>query len=76
MSIFPNQESSRGNVVIDLPLLNFTRTLPLRDFNLGTKETRMTEILSSWMIEHAWDGLVGDDGEVKFKGFRKIFEED
>ena len=39
--------------------------------------TRMTELMITWIVEHAWDNpLVGIDGEVKFAGFRKFLEED
>ena len=41
----------------------------------SVEEVKMMEVLGTWMFEHAWDGLVGDDGEVVFEGFRKIFEE-
>jgi len=40
------------------------------------KEARMTQIMNSWIIGRAWDGLKGADGEVKFEGFKKLFEED
>lgn len=69
--------SQLGAEDINIPLLNTTIKNPLPiEFAISAENTRMTEILTSWMIEHAWDGLVGDDGEVKFEGFRKIFEED
>lgn len=42
---------------------------------MPVRAARMTQIMLSWAIEHAWDGLEVD-GEVKFGGFRKIFEEE
>ncbi len=44
------------------------------DFSLTTENIQMTKLLSSWMIEHAWEELVGDDGEVKFEGFKALFQ--
>jgi len=35
---------------------------------------RMTQIMLSWAIKHSWDGLEVN-GEIKFGGFRAIFEE-
>jgi len=35
---------------------------------------RMTQIMLSWAIKHAWEGLEVD-GEIKFGGFRAMFEE-
>ena len=26
------------------------------------------------MVTHSWDGLKGNDGEIKFEGFAEIFE--
>ncbi len=70
----PNMKMFHDPIEMNIPALNISQTLPLPEFATPTKETRMTEILCSWMIEHAWEGLVGDDGEVKFEGFKNIFE--
>ena len=53
---------------IELPLPSIGRQLPL-------KAARMTQVLNSWVVERAWDGLIGSDGEVKFGGFRKLLQE-
>jgi len=71
----PNMKSQNGNMVIDIPGINGTYDLPLPDFALSTKEVRMTNVLCSWMIERAWNGLTGADGESKFEGFAKFFED-
>ena len=60
---------------ITIPILNLTLDVPIPVVATSVEEVRMMEVLGTWMIEHAWDGLVGDDGEVVFEGFRKIFEE-
>lgn len=65
---------SKEEVIPEIPELNFTGFNLSISPKVGTKEMRMTEILCSWMIEHAWEGLVGDDGEKKFGGFKEIFE--
>jgi len=36
-------------------------------------EVNMMGYLGSWMINHSWDGLYGEDGEILFEGFGKIF---
>ncbi len=74
LQFVPNLPSFAGNIELNIPVFNLTQELPLPEFATGVKATRMTEILCSWMIEHAWEGLVGDDGEVKFEGFKEIFE--
>mmetsp|Transcript_9110 Transcript_9110/g.13558 ORF Transcript_9110/g.13558 Transcript_9110/m.13558 type:complete len:641 (-) Transcript_9110:113-2035(-) len=45
-------------------------------FELPERPARMTHILTSWVVKRAWNGLVGIDGEVKFGGFRELFEEE
>mmetsp|Transcript_8944 Transcript_8944/g.11987 ORF Transcript_8944/g.11987 Transcript_8944/m.11987 type:complete len:643 (+) Transcript_8944:108-2036(+) len=49
--------------------------LPAFNPELPSRPARMTQILTSWVINRAWDGLVGADGEVKFGGFGKLLEE-
>ena len=61
------------STTINIPLLGEFE-LPIPDGSVSVKETRMSQLLSSWTISHAWNGLVGHDGKVKFKGFAKIFE--
>jgi hypothetical protein len=71
----PNMpHKGESTLTANIPELNFTYPTPLPDFKLGKKEVRMTEILSSWMIEHAWEGLNGVDGKEKFGGFKAIFK--
>jgi len=64
------------NVSIPIPFTDETFDFAIPDLgqDLPQKEARMTTILNSWIIGHAWDGLTGADGEVKFEGFGKIFE--
>mmetsp|Transcript_3006 Transcript_3006/g.4383 ORF Transcript_3006/g.4383 Transcript_3006/m.4383 type:complete len:547 (+) Transcript_3006:305-1945(+) len=72
----PNMEHLSLETIIDIPLLGIkNKTLPIPSMTLQAKETRMSEILSSWTVTHAWDGLVGHDGEMKFEGFAEIFDE-
>ena len=64
---------------ISLPIPFTNETVEFKFPNLGqnlpVKEARMTQILNSWIIGHAWDNeLKGADGEVKFEGFKKILE--
>lgn len=50
-------------------------TLPGFEFALDTKEARMTQILGSWMVKEAWDGLDGVDGDMTFGGFKNFLEQ-
>jgi len=74
-STVPNLESfDTGGIKVDLPILNIENvTIPLPDNGVETKQAKMTYVLSSWMVRHAWDGLWVDD-EMKFEGFKEIFE--
>jgi len=38
------------------------------------KQVNMVRILGSWIIQESWDGLRGHDGQVKFEGFKDLFE--
>merc|ERR1712238_312190 len=38
------------------------------------KQINMVRILGSWIIQESWDGLRGHDGQVKFEGFKDLFE--
>mmetsp|Transcript_61283 Transcript_61283/g.68614 ORF Transcript_61283/g.68614 Transcript_61283/m.68614 type:complete len:638 (-) Transcript_61283:124-2037(-) len=38
------------------------------------KQVNMVRILGSWIIQEGWDGLRGHDGQVKFEGFKDLFE--
>ncbi len=71
----PNLVHSKGNAVIDVPEINITNKSMdgVPEYALTAENIQMTKLLSSWMIEHAWEELVGDDGEVKFEGFKTIF---
>eukprot|EP00567_Pseudictyota_dubia_P018151 CAMPEP_0197439296 /NCGR_PEP_ID=MMETSP1175-20131217/6070_1 /TAXON_ID=1003142 /ORGANISM="Triceratium dubium, Strain CCMP147" /LENGTH=619 /DNA_ID=CAMNT_0042969185 /DNA_START=170 /DNA_END=2026 /DNA_ORIENTATION=+ len=84
---FTNEEfSSVPNVVpASMGPINVTLPAPFEAIefpfytvgnNLPVKAARMTQIMNSWSIDRAWDGLVGADGEVKFEGFKKLFEDD
>lgn len=66
-----------GYIDFDFPLLNFTYNtqLPFMELKVETRECKMTEILTSWIVKESWDGLTGADGEVKFAGFNNFFEE-
>uniref|UniRef100_A0A7S1FYE6 PNPLA domain-containing protein n=1 Tax=Corethron hystrix TaxID=216773 RepID=A0A7S1FYE6_9STRA len=70
--------ASYGNYFqIDFPNLNITHTTPLPlELAVSKKGCKMTEILVSWMVREAWDGLVGSDGEELFSGFSYIFGEE
>eukprot|EP00568_Trieres_chinensis_P019596 CAMPEP_0183327796 /NCGR_PEP_ID=MMETSP0160_2-20130417/83951_1 /TAXON_ID=2839 ORGANISM="Odontella Sinensis, Strain Grunow 1884" /NCGR_SAMPLE_ID=MMETSP0160_2 /ASSEMBLY_ACC=CAM_ASM_000250 /LENGTH=737 /DNA_ID=CAMNT_0025495941 /DNA_START=107 /DNA_END=2320 /DNA_ORIENTATION=+ len=65
------------NLSLPLPFTDETIDFPFMSVgnNLPVKEARMTQIINSWIISHAWEGLEGADGEVQFEGFKKIFEE-
>ena len=58
-----------------IPVLNITinQTIPGFGFDLPPKAARMSHILASWVVDRAWDGLVGIDGEMKFEGFSALF---
>ncbi len=74
----PNLYSQGNNtgMVIDMPELGLANySIPYQMFTQNVKATRMSQILSSWTVKHAWDGLVGADGEKKFEGFAEIFED-
>lgn len=66
-----------GYIDLDYPFLNFTYStqLPFLELKVETRECKMTEILTSWIVREAWDGLKGADGQLKFPGFRTFFEE-
>ncbi len=49
-------------------------TVPLPEMALSAEDIQMTKVLCTWMIERAWEGLVGDDGKVKFEGFKSILD--
>jgi hypothetical protein len=74
-STVPNLVSfDTGGIKVDLPILNIENvTIPLPDNGVETKQAKMTYVLSSWMICYAWYGL-WVDGEMKFEGFKEIFE--
>merc|ERR1712113_179612 len=40
---------------------------------LEPKSARMSQILCSWMIKEAWEGLEDSNGTMVFGGFREIF---
>lgn len=70
----------KGAVNITLPIPGTKETIEFPSYTVGydlpTKAARMTQIMNSWIIDRAWDGLIGDDGKEKFGGFRKLFEGD
>lgn len=71
----PNPPSySNEPLIPPIPALGFEGITVDVNPIVSTKLMRMTEIMTSWMIEHSWDGLVGADGEVEFGGFAEIFE--
>eukprot|EP00567_Pseudictyota_dubia_P000078 CAMPEP_0197466288 /NCGR_PEP_ID=MMETSP1175-20131217/64973_1 /TAXON_ID=1003142 /ORGANISM="Triceratium dubium, Strain CCMP147" /LENGTH=651 /DNA_ID=CAMNT_0043002321 /DNA_START=170 /DNA_END=2121 /DNA_ORIENTATION=+ len=75
----PNVESApMGPINVTLPHPFEAVEFPFYSVgnHLPVKEARMTQIMNSWIIGRAWDGLKGADGEVKFEGFKKLFEED
>ena len=70
----PNLLHETGDAVVNIPeagLINQTLD-GIPEIALTTENIQMTKLLCSWMIEHAWEELVGDDGEVKFEGFKRL----
>jgi hypothetical protein len=73
-STVPNMFTTTPTSKINIPELGLDLDLPIPDFAQETKATKMSYTLTSWMVTHAWDGLWGADGEMKFEGFAEIFE--
>eukprot|EP00978_Attheya_sp_CCMP212_P004792 scaffold10529_cov62-Attheya_sp.AAC.4 len=76
LSLVPNTISSRpGTIDIQIPEYNisYSGSSPVPEFALDVKEARMTQILGSWIVKEAWEGLEGPDGESTFGGFSAIF---
>uniref|UniRef100_A0A7S2XI65 PNPLA domain-containing protein n=1 Tax=Attheya septentrionalis TaxID=420275 RepID=A0A7S2XI65_9STRA len=76
LRLVPNTMSAR-TATIDLQLpeynISFSGVSPIPEFALDVKEARMTQILGSWIVKEAWNGLEGPDGESTFGGFNAIF---
>lgn len=77
LAFVPNLKHIHDAVInVEIPDANisiFNLTLPDLEFALNPKAARMTQILGSWMVKEAWEGLEGSDGEMKFGGFKKLF---
>jgi len=43
------------------------------ELGLEPKSARMSQILCSWMIKEAWEGLEDSNGTMIFGGFSEIF---
>lgn len=67
-----------AQIQLEVPMLNITidETIPGMGFDLPTKAVRMSHILGSWIVDRAWDGLKGSDGETKFEGFSAMFPQE
>mmetsp|Transcript_17422 Transcript_17422/g.24869 ORF Transcript_17422/g.24869 Transcript_17422/m.24869 type:complete len:645 (+) Transcript_17422:117-2051(+) len=80
LGFFTNEEFASVPNVIPLGRDEFIEIdgtfIPAFGFELPERPARMTQILTSWVVKRAWNGLVGIDGEVKFGGFRELFEEE
>lgn len=64
---------------VEIPLGDETITIPIPPLltqTLSSRSLQMSRLIINWMIDRAWDPLVGADGEVKFEGFGSIFEEE
>lgn len=76
-NVAPAASLGENNYTYTIPETNQTIELPIPSplgMKLPLKAARMTQLLNSWVVERAWDGLIGSDGEEKFAGFRKLLE--
>ena len=73
LNLVPNLRSQNAGHEINLPEygLRFDPFIP--EASQPVKATKLTYLLMSWIIHHAWEGLRGADGQLRFEGFGKIF---
>ncbi len=77
LKFVPAPVSAMGTRQLDLelPLLNLTvhQEAPDFDFSVNPKACKMTEVLVTWIINEAWEGLSDANGVEVFSGFKNIF---